>query len=243
MKLAERRETNCPKQWWSALARNRSPAHQLMFLDLPGSSKLLFQNLGGGGCPHPAQAGVPICWLHHGRLMAKAEGPGMPVFEPHPSSWLPRENCQWGVPGHKKWSFSWELDYFTWKTQASFLPAGIFQLYRTYCSPEWRWLYPLALEFRDSAPGHYCCLCSSLLPISPEQPSLLELIVYAYNSESNLWDKYLSTCLLPVKQLNVTAVIHSTYLTESSEPFPMIDSNPSPKLWAVRSINTIPLNV
>lgn len=78
----------------------------------------------GVSCPHPSQAGVQLRWLHHVLLMAKGEGPGMPAFEPHPSSWLPRKNCQWGVPGHKKWSSSWGLDYFTWKTQAFFFSCN-----------------------------------------------------------------------------------------------------------------------
>lgn len=73
-----------------------------------------------------------------------------PSFELHPSSWLPRENCQWGVPGHKKWSFSWGLDYFTWKNQASFLPANICHWDRTCSSPEWPCLPP-------SLPGPWNC--------------------------------------------------------------------------------------
>lgn len=81
----------------------------------------------GLGCPHPAQGGGSLCWLHHVLLTGKGKGPGMLVFEPHSSSGLPRENCQWGVPVHKKWSSSWGLDYFTWKNQTSFLPASIVQ--------------------------------------------------------------------------------------------------------------------
>lgn len=172
-----------------------------------------------------SQAGVQFCWLHHVLLMAKGDCPGMPIFEPHPSSWLPRENCQWGVPGHKKWSSSWGLDYFTWKTQAFFLPASICQWDRTYCSLEQGWIWPL--ELWDSAAGCYCSLCSSLLPTSPAAPGPLELQpMYAHNSKRvALWDKYFSTFPVYFQWTNKpnSWCLHSTYLPGSSEQFPVID--------------------
>lgn len=57
------------------------------------SRELASWNLGLVVLTLPRQ-GVQLCRLHHVQLMAKGEGPGMSVFATHPSSGLPRENCQ-----------------------------------------------------------------------------------------------------------------------------------------------------
>lgn len=125
-----------------------------------------------------SQAGVQFCWPRHMLLMAKGKGPGMPIFEPYPSSWLLRENCQWGVPGHKKWSSSWGLDYFTWKPKHSLqaFVSGIGPIALRSgdgSAPFTAW----PPELWDSAAGHRCSLWLSLLPIPPaaHTPGLLEL--------------------------------------------------------------------
>lgn len=216
MKLVDKRENNCPKQWWSALAQSRIPPQQHMFSDLLWSNELPLKNLGW----------AVLTLLKQGFNFADSIMCGWWWRPWNACLWAstlfttPQRELQWGVPGHKKWSSSWGLDYFTWKTQASFLPASICQWDRTYCSPEWGWLYSLhclPLEFWDSAAGHYCSLFSSLLPISPAQPGLLELIIHAHNSESSLWGKYFSTCLLPVNQWNLTAGIYTALTFQGTQ--------------------------
>lgn len=82
----------CPVCWLPC-AQSRLPPQGPIFSECLWKQRTSLMEP-GVGCPHPAQAGVRLCWLHHVLLMAKGEGPGMPVFETHPSSGLPRENCQ-----------------------------------------------------------------------------------------------------------------------------------------------------
>ena len=148
--------------------------------------------------------------------MTKGKGPGMPIFEPYPSSWLLRENCQWGVPGHKKWSSSWGLDYFTWKSQAFSL--SICQWDRTYCSPEWGWVFPL----RCLAAGALIFSCWALLqsltfPTAhiPSSAWSLRAPARAHNSKRvALWDKYFSAFPTYFQWTNKpnSWCLHSTYL-------------------------------
>lgn len=65
----------------------------------------------------------------------------------------------------KKWSSSWGLDYFTWKNEASFLPASLYQWDRTQGPPGWLCPLPhLGPEtLRISCIADDCRLCSSLL--------------------------------------------------------------------------------
>ena len=162
-----------------------------------------------------SQAGVQFCWLHHMLLMAKGKGPGMPIFEPSPSSWLLRENCQWGVPGHKKWSTSWGLEYFTWKTQA--FSTSICQWDRTYCSPEWGWvcLTPGTLRFSSWASLQSLTFPTAHTPSSP-YPWSLRAPARAHNSKRvALRDKYFSTYFPTYFQWTNKPnswCLHSTYL-------------------------------